>query len=232
MTDMLVRYAVYWAPRPNSPLARFGNGWLGRDPDPAGGEPAFPLGAPPDAWRELVAEPSTYGFHATLKAPFRLAPNRSAADLAAAVAQLAAPLRPIDAVVLHLAELGRFLALVPTSRRREIDLLAGYCVEALDEFRAPPDDAELARRRAAGLTPRQERLLARWGYPFVFPEFRFHMTLTTAMEQPARDRLRDALDKPATEACRVPEDIADLCLFVQRGAGAGFTLAHRFPMKG
>ena len=40
----------------------------------------------------------------------------------------------------------------------------------------PP--AELARRRAGGLTPRQDELLQRWGYPFVLEEFRFHMSLT------------------------------------------------------
>lgn len=233
MTDARARYAVYWAPRPASPLARFGNGWLGRDPDPAAGEPAFPLRAPPPAsWRELVAEPRVYGFHATLKPPFRLAEGRSEGELTAAVAQLAASLRPIGAVALRLAELGRFLALVPASRRREIDLLAGYCVEVLDGFRAPPDQAELARRRAAGLTPRQDSLLLKWGYPFVFAEFRFHMTLTAAMERAARDDLRDALDEAASAACRAPEDVSDLCLFVQRDAGACFTLAHRFPMRG
>ena len=31
----------------------------------------------------------------------------------------------------------------------------------------PPSEAELARRRAAGLTPRQDELLMRWGYPYV-----------------------------------------------------------------
>jgi len=233
LTEALLRYAIYWAPRPGSPLSRFGNGWLGRDPDPAGGEPAFPLDGPmPRGWDKVVAEPRTYGFHATLKPPFRLAPGRSEHELVVALEGLAASLRPVDAVDLRLGAPGRFLALVPTSRRREIDLLAGYCIETLDEFRAPLDTAELARRRAAGLTPRQDGLLLRWGYPFVFSEFRFHMTLTTGMERVARDRVRAALEDAASDACRTPEDIADLCLFVQRGAGSSFSLARRFPMEG
>lgn len=233
MTDALLRYAIYWSPRPGTPLSRFGNGWLGRDPDPSGGEPRFPLGGSmPHAWDDVVAGPRVYGFHATLKAPFRLAPGRYEAELIAALEGLARSLRPIEAAALRLGDTGGFLALVPAIRRREIDLLAGCCVEALDEFRAPPEPADLARRRAAGLTPRQDGFLLRWGYPFVFSEFRFHMTLTTAMDRTARDQVREALEDAASDACRTPEDIADLCLFVQRGAGASFSLAHRFPMEG
>ncbi len=61
------------------------------------------------------------------------------------------------------------------------DRLAELCVKDLDRFRAPPVAAELARRRGAGLSLRQETLLARWGYPYVLDEVRFHMTLTARL---------------------------------------------------
>ena len=71
-----------------------------------------------------------------------------------------------------------------SSRLREtepsaaLQALADACVEQLDRFRAPPSDAELARRRRASLTPRQDAMLVRWGYPYVFDTWFFHMTLT------------------------------------------------------
>ena len=48
----------------------------------------------------------------------------------------------------------------------------------LDDFRAPPSEPELARRRKANLSATQEALLTQWGYPYVMEEFRFHITLS------------------------------------------------------
>ena len=78
------RYAVYFAPRPSHPLAAAARRWLGRDAErSAADHDDRARGAPPDAgielapdeWRSLVAKPSRYGFHATLKPPFRPAPG-------------------------------------------------------------------------------------------------------------------------------------------------------------
>ncbi|MCU0855258.1 MAG: DUF1045 domain-containing protein, partial [Rhodobacteraceae bacterium] len=62
---------------------------------------------------EITATPRRYGFHATLKPPFRLAEGRSAEELRAAVAELAAATSAIRGARLHLQRLGPFLALVP-----------------------------------------------------------------------------------------------------------------------
>jgi hypothetical protein len=47
-------------------------------------------------------------------------------------------------------------------------------VSELDCFRAPLSEGEEQRRLAAGLSARQRELLNRWGYPYVFDQFRFH----------------------------------------------------------
>jgi hypothetical protein len=73
--------------------------------------------------------------------------------------------------------------------------LAAATVAALDAFRAPPSEAELARRRKARLTERQEALLMQWGYPYVMEEFRFHLTLTGRLAPEAADQARAALDR-------------------------------------
>jgi hypothetical protein len=67
-----------------------------------------------------------------------------------------------------------------------LQALCDHLVHAVHPLREPPDAEELARRRSAGLNPRQEELLARWGYPLVFDEFRFHLTLAGPVPEPER----------------------------------------------
>jgi hypothetical protein len=65
-------------------------------------------------------------------------------------------------------------------------------VADFDGFRLPLTEAERARRQ--GLNPRQQELLEAYGYPYVFEEFRFHMTLTDRIEDAAeRARFAEAI---------------------------------------
>jgi hypothetical protein len=85
------RYAIYYAPASGSDLDRFGAQLLGYDAF-AGDDLPFPEGvtqAAPD-WHELTADPRKYGFHATLKAPFSLAPDKTEAGLFAACSNFSA----------------------------------------------------------------------------------------------------------------------------------------------
>lgn len=167
------RYAIYYLP-PKGPLADFGASWLGWDA--AHGTPAPQPDLP--GLDRVSATPRKYGFHGTLKPPFRLAAGATPEGLAEAVDRMARRCAPARAEALTLSRLGHFLALTPTGATAGIARIAATCVEALDRFRAPSAEAELARRRKAGLSERQEALLRRWGYPYVMDEFRFHLTLT------------------------------------------------------
>lgn len=171
------RYAVYFTPEPG-PLADFGAAWLGWD-SAAGATRAHPdlpgLAAPV---AELTARPRKYGFHGTIKPPFRLAPGTDAEGLRAALARFCAQAAPVTLDGLRVAQLGGFVALVPDGPADALAALAAGAVEALDGFRAPPTEAEIARRDPDRLTDRQRAMLARWGYPYTHADFRFHMTLT------------------------------------------------------
>ncbi len=69
-----VRYAVYLAPPCDSVLWRFGSAVVGYDADSGLDCPPPDLaGFAPEDWHVLTEEPRRYGFHGTLKAPFRLA---------------------------------------------------------------------------------------------------------------------------------------------------------------
>ena len=225
------RFALYWAPPTADPLWRFGTRWLGRDPETATGSPPGD-GAPADpAWlAAATAEPRHYGLHATLKPPFRLAEGRTREALVEALAAFAARTAPVAGPALALRRLGRFLALVPSGPAPAIAALAAQLVEQFDGFRAPPGDAELAKRRAHGLTPAQEANLARWGYPYVMGEFRFHVTLSGALAPEALDRLEALLQPLVAPFTTAPLAIAAFALFEQADPAQPFRLTQRFPV--
>jgi hypothetical protein len=93
---------------------------------------------------------------------------------------------PVTIPSLEVRRLGGFIAVVPTEPSAALADLAAATVAALDPFRAPPSEAELARRRKARLSDRQEALLMKWGYPYVMEEFRFHLTLTGRLDRRRR----------------------------------------------
>ena len=168
--------------------------------------PRLPLssGLDPRRLAEITAEPRRYGFHGTLKPPMALIDDVSETDFLAAVGRFAASQRTFNTPPLALAELSDFLALVPTGRSPELQDLADHCVIEFDEFRRPAGEEELARRRAAGLSPRQDELLLRWGYPYVLEEWRFHLTLTGRLAGCGRADGGDERPAPAVFASGRP----------------------------
>jgi putative phosphonate metabolism protein len=229
--DSAVRYAIYWAPPVVAPLAGIGEAWLGRNAETDRAVERTLLDGFSAAELEAVtAEPRRYGLHATLKPPFRLAPGRSLPELEQAIADFARRTRALSAPPLRLKRIGRFLALVP-GPDAGIEALAAACVQRFDDFRAPPDTAELARRRATRLTPGQEANLERWGYPYVMAEFRFHVTLTGPIDAAMAARLEPRLAVLFAEAMTAPLAIDALALFFQPTPGAPFRLIQRAALE-
>lgn len=179
------RYAIYFAPAPDGALWRFGSGVLGYDAATGEDVPQLvPDGFDPAAFRALTADPRLYGFHATIKAPFRLREGRSEAELVAALESFA---RGRSAFILpelvvtaipggpHAAS---FIALTEPRPTPALLALERAAVEGFEPFRAPLTEAEIARRRPESLSERGRRYLHAYGYPHVLDAFRFHMTLT------------------------------------------------------
>lgn len=224
------RYAVYFAPSPGSALARFGAQWLGWD-----AEIALPVPQPNAgvfSANELAAfteSPRRYGFHGTLKPPFRLAGGTTYAELREAVAELARQTKPIDIGKLRLKRLQRFLALVPTENVPTLEELAGRCVMDLDHFRAPASLAEIERRRRAKLSARQDQLLLQWGYPYVLEQFRFHLTLTGSLDEADLIRVEDHLSPALEPVLAEPVVLSDLCIFGDPGGGRSCRILARIP---
>lgn len=206
------RYAIYFCPRPDSPLGRFGADWLTEV-----------------EYHSLTRTPRRYGFHGTLKPPFRLAPRATQVQLLSAVSNLASSIVPFEIDGFVIKSIGSFIALAPHSVPDALSNLANKCVTELDTFRAPPDGDELARRRTASLTSAQDRLLVKWGYPYVMDEFRFHLTLTEKIDASEREQILPKIANLAAEALG-PYHLDDICVVVEPTPGAQFELLSRYPL--
>lgn len=225
---MSARYAVYYAPSPESALNRLATAWLGRDAY-TGRRLRRPLlqglvGLNLDA---LTHDPRGYGFHATLKAPFELAAGAREDELLAFAEDFAARRAPFQADI-ALASLVRFVALRLTAPSPGMDDLHRDCVVEFDRFRAPLGEFDLERRRKAGLTPEQDARLLAWGYPYVFEDFRFHMTLTGSVRDPRMcERLLAALGPYFAEVSG-PHRFDSVAVFKQDNRSAPFHVLARF----
>lgn len=218
-----MRYAIYFTPEREDPLTRTAERWLGRSA--FGGQAHAPAAVSSFSASEIAfhtAAPRRYGFHATLKAPFRLAENRSEAALIAAVDRFAAEREPLTVDRLKLARLDGFFALVAAAPSPQLDRLAADVVTAFDPFRAALSAAEIERRHPDGLSPGQLKNLHKWGYPYVFEEFRFHMTLTGRVPAAEADRMEDAIATFFGPLLFEPLEVASLALFAEPEPGAPF----------
>jgi len=228
--EMITRYAVYYAPPPGG-LAAFTAAWLGWDAETAQSRAHPEIGGLPQAVAALTATPRKYGFHGTIKPPFRLAPGTDAEGLKVACAALAARLAPVTLPGLELVDLHGFVALTPLGDQAVLADLAAEVVRALDPFRAPPTPDEIARRAPDRLSDRQRALLAQWGYPFVMDQFQFHLTLTGSLTPAESAATLRALQPHLAPLVPRPFVLADLALFGQRQDGM-FRVLHRYPLLG
>lgn len=218
------RYAIYFAPDKYSPWREFGARWLGRDEydNSVLSQPALDAMSP-QAFAQITQEPRRYGFHATLKAPLRLAAGCDETGLMRRLNALASTLKPVALGPLRAAAIGDFVALVPDTEPAGLQALAAACVRELDDFRAPLSEADRARRRADLLDARGVELLDLYGYPHVMERFRFHMTLTGPVNaSTAQSVIGVVAPQVARLNAGTPLSLDRLCLFVERAPGDPF----------
>ena len=189
------RYAVYFRTAPSSELYRFGAAALRYDcytgVDVA---PLFDAAVSPADGPSSRANP-TYGFHATLKAPFRLRPEYHESDLLDSFRTFVSVTHHLPTIMPSFEVFDSFIAIVPLDAHPVLDALATACVQAFDLFRTPMTAEERARRVGPGLSLRQSQNIDRWGYPYVFEDFRFHMTLTGRIQPDRRAAILSLLQE-------------------------------------
>jgi len=227
-----MRAAIYFTPPADHSLTRAAAAWLGRD---AFTGTAVPRGDVPGFDTEevdtLTADPRRYGFHATLKPPFRFAEGEGIDTLRAALAAFAGVRAAVPLPALRLERLGLFFALTSAAPVPALQALGDDIVRAFDRFRAQPSEAEIARRRPERLTPRQRENLATWGYPYVLDEFRFHMTLTGPVPEERRSAMEAVLAERFAAFVGRPFVIDAVGLFVEPSPPGTFVVDTVVPLR-
>ena len=215
------RFAIYFVPAADSDLYRFGASVLGYDC--YSGKDTDLIAGAEAGWRDKVEAARVYGFHATLKPPFKLRAGINQAEIEAALDEFAGPRAAIKAGRLEVRAIGAFIALTLAEPCSAVDELAADCVRFFDTYRAPMNEQERIRRLTPGLTARQRSHVERWGYPYVFEDFRFHMTLSGPLAKADRDRALDWL-RETFAANNDAQHLAIDRLVIARQAGASFVI--------
>ena len=178
---MTARYAIYFAPRDDSELERFGATVLRRRADDAAEwlNPDLPIAFPDSSdWPDLIQRPAHYGFHATIKAPFELAEGHTVDNLMTDLEQFCRSREPILLTGLAPIRTSRYDALAFHDQPEALPQLASDCVTYFEPYRAPISQADIDRREPAKLTKVQCEYLEKYGYPYILDDFNFHMTLS------------------------------------------------------
>jgi putative phosphonate metabolism protein len=222
-----MRAAIYFTPAKDDPLTVRAAEWLGRD--------AFAdcVVRDPDPLIDvLVSEPARYGFHATLKAPFRLADGTTLNELDRELAAFAQRIQAVSLGTLAVTRLDSFFALTAQATLPLLLEAEEAIRMAFEPFRAPLTEQELTRRNPQSLSERQQANLSRWGYPHVGQDFRFHMTLTNSIvDKDEAAQVEKRLHSQFNPVLEVPVVIDALALFVEPGPGAPFYVHSRHPLQ-
>ncbi|MCL1824930.1 MAG: DUF1045 domain-containing protein [Betaproteobacteria bacterium] len=236
---MNARYAIYFVPEPGTALAGLGSALLGRECETghAVTQPVFP-GFTRERFHTLTTDARRYGLHATLKAPFFLKEGLTERELLLFADCFVENRQAITLPRLNLTRLGSFFALVPSEETPEeqkavkrINALTAEVVPFFDLFRAVPSEQEIARRNPERLSARQKELLAEWGYPYVFDEYRFHITLTDRLCEGAETRsLEENLRARFKQVCNESVLVSSICVCKQNrhDTDCEFMLLKRF----
>ena len=129
MSRKFIRHALYFLPAKDSTLKVFGDSWLGWSVT-EGKAIAHPLIAGLSL-AAITQTPRRYGFHGTLKAPFRLAAGVRESDLITEATALVSSIPAFEMPALQITSLGSFLAFVPSQASTELQQLASSLVSKI-----------------------------------------------------------------------------------------------------
>lgn len=222
------RFALYHLP--DGALGDFGAAWLGWDARAGVALPRPALPGLPDEAETLTAQPMRYGFHATLKAPFRLAEGHRPEDLARRARLVCDHLAPFS-LRLELSMLHGFVALRPVAQPPRLLALEQALVTRLDDLRAPLSAEDRDRRRPETLPDQARRHLDHWGYPFVLDLFGYHLTLSGSLAPDPARALGQALMPALAPLIRRPMPVTAVALMGEDDMGR-FHCIEAIPLRG
>lgn len=213
-----MRAAIYFTPDKNHPITKKAASWLGRDAFNS----ANTISSPNNKDLTLIKSPARYGYHATIKAPFELDVSYGIDDVSRALANFCAINKSFKLPNIKIGKLGSFFALVPEFCPDELFNLEARTVKHFEIYRAPLSDEDIKRRNPQSLSDRQKDNLTAYGYPYIFEDFRFHMTLTGPIEHQNQDEVEEQLNAYFFEFLGKDLDFDGLALFIEREHQSNF----------
>lgn len=230
------RYAIYFTFSPQDSLYRKATHWLGHcvyNSETTNKNISDSTQIPDHLLplRQSVTQAAKYGFHATLKPPFRLNISTSLKQMKSRLNSFSSTTSAFYCSPLEVRVIGNFIALVPLYVCQKLDYLARKCVQVFEPYRAALNEVDMRKRFQAGLSSNQIKLLSLWGYPYVLDEFRFHMTLTDNLSNEALPFARQMLGQYFSSELESPLYINQICLFHQQNSESPFYLIECYPLK-
>lgn len=228
----LPRYAIYFAPPADHLLWKLGSEWLGRDAYTGQKVERREFPALKDEGIDrLTSSPARYGFHATMKAPFELKAGCTEQDLIVHLDKFVQSQSPFQ-TTLGVKALGQFVALRQVDRTEAMRTLHSACVIEFDGYRAPLSEEDIERRRRANLSLEQDERMLKWGYPYIFDDFRWHMTLSNKVVSSfTREKVLSVLREHFAVALSTPLTIDGIAIYRQLSRSAPFNILHRSAFK-
>ncbi|MEO5806480.1 DUF1045 domain-containing protein [Devosia sp.] len=225
-----MRCAICFIPPADDVLTIAAGRWLRRDPYSGARIAHMVEGLAEKDHAFLTAAPRRIGFHGSLKASFRLDPERSIDELEQFLAKFCRRVPPITVDPVRIALIHNFFALIPAAPAPELNELAADFVTVFDQFRAPLTDLDMARGDIGRLSGRQFNNLMSWGHPHVLDEFRFHMALSGPIDELERDYVAFVLQRHFGDLATAPLQLGQVALFVEPEPNAPFLIhsTHQF----
>jgi len=224
---MFERYAIFYCP--TGDLASIGSSWLGWD-SATGEDVDHPEGTALDI-PALTKTPRKYGLHATLKAPFHLTEDSTLSDVQATAKQFAATQAPLDIGPLSPVYQNGFIGLRPSGPQTQLRDFSAEIVRRFDSHRATLSPSDITRRRKSRLSPQQDAQMLEWGYPYIFDDFHFHLTLTGRVKPEQAESVIAELRPIITPALPDPFVIDAITIAAQDSVGM-FHQIHSYVLTG
>ncbi|HET7411003.1 MAG TPA: DUF1045 domain-containing protein [Paracoccaceae bacterium] len=224
------RYAIWWVPRPGTELAQFGVEWTGWCADRGVAHARRALSALSRSRAGVPGAARLRGLHATVTAPFRLAPGRSVWGLETALTDLAGRMRPIRLPRLRVEVCEGRVVLAPSRPDEAVMQLLTGGAEAVRPFRVTPEYAALSGPgavAAGGLV--LPDLPQAPGDQATRAPVRFRLPLSDRIE--GATAMAAELDPVLAPLLAERPILADLALVGDLGRGRPWRLLERFALE-
>ena len=235
MYDEFEKYALYWVPKRDDALARFGASWTGWCAEQ--GEPrardtlrSFSFDIP-----AITRQLRGHGLHAVFKAPFRLGQGRSRFSLEHILAQVVENCVSFPLPRLRLAVVDGSVALVPDQNCTALgDLVAriGAAMAPL-EVAGPTNGFAEAPAMTPAAAPRgisacnSETVIQ---LPIVAAR-RFQMPLTDQLDAAMAFNVKEALEPVLEQILDQPRHLQDVALMGDPGEGRPLRVLQRYELR-